>query len=128
MSQNNWNKRGAGGGGGAKGGSGNSYNNGAKKPRNSQEEDEDMMDFEEDEMEMAFVEEEGDDGTVLFGQEDLSAKTITYEQWERPAIENAFSPKKTTLSLQQVSIDHYISSRPMPGMPGARIGPLPVLR
>lgn len=144
-----WNnrKRGAGGGGGAggrgswkqgaagRGGGGNSNTGGGggdttnpKKPK-PQEEDE-MMDTED--LELAFMEDSemmDDDMTGLIGEEDQTVTTITYAQWERPKIgKGDFSPKKDKLTFQQIDLDHYIHSTPVQGMPGARIGPVPVIR
>ena len=39
----------------------------------------------------------------------------------------AHDPKKVDLVFQQIEIDHYIG-RPVPGMPGAQKGPVPVMR
>ncbi|CAL8087292.1 unnamed protein product [Orchesella dallaii] len=140
MSQSQWNKRKPntpGGGVPAKQGNsvGVSSSNGgnmAKKPRSNYNntEDDDMMDTEE--MELAFLEDSemlDDDMTSgLIGQEDETAKSITYEQWERPAVGKDFSTKTTNLTFQQLDVDHYIHSKPVFGMPGAKLGPVPVIR
>lgn len=142
MMSQSWNnkKRGAGGGNNTprgswkQGGSGGAGRGGgsdpAKKPRPAvSQDDDDMMDTEE--MEMAFLEDSEmmDDDMTEVGEEVQVAKSITFSQWERPALKkDDFSPKKHKLTFQQIDVDHYINSTPVSGMPGARIGPVPVIR
>lgn len=136
MSQ--WNKRKAGpssnGGGGSwkqKQGSPASSAEVKKSRPNLDDEDMEMMDTEEQDLEMAFMEmgdsEMTDDEAGLIGQEDDTAKSITYSEWERPAVDKDFSPNKSSLIFQQIDVDHYLD-KPLAGMPGARLGPVPVLR
>jgi len=53
--------------------------------------------------------------------------TISYTQWERPPVPKDFNSKKIGITFQQLDMDHYIG-KPIPGMPGAKIGPVPVIR
>ena len=53
--------------------------------------------------------------------------TISYSEWERPQVPSSFDPKTTSLSFQQLDMDHYIG-KPVRGMPGPTIGPVPVIR
>jgi hypothetical protein len=39
-----------------------------------------------------------------------------------------WNPTKNSLIFQQMDLDHYIAPKPIPGMPGAKIGPVPVIR
>ncbi|OXA50987.1 DNA polymerase delta catalytic subunit [Folsomia candida] len=109
--------------------------NPAKKPRIA-DDDEDMddmegddnMEFDED-MDMGPIDPESQDNGELNDDEvetnvDLEA---LYEQWGRPPIKE-WDPKKKNLPFQQMVLDHYISSKPIPGMPGAKMGPVPVIR
>ncbi|KAJ8686284.1 hypothetical protein QAD02_022078 [Eretmocerus hayati] len=50
----------------------------------------------------------------------------TYAKWSRPD-PPSLDPSKDTLCFQQIEIDHYID-RPLPGMPGSKVGPVPILR
>ncbi|XP_014229440.1 DNA polymerase delta catalytic subunit isoform X1 [Trichogramma pretiosum] len=64
------------------------------------------------------------EGTQVLGegpeQENTSSK------WSRPA-PPALDPLKDGLCFQQIDIDHF-TDKPQPGMPGSRIGPVPVMR
>jgi len=53
--------------------------------------------------------------------------TISYSEWERPKVPAEFDPTCSSLSFQQLDMDHYIG-KPLMGMPGAKIGPVPVIR
>jgi hypothetical protein len=93
------------------------------------QDDEEMMDLGDDDMDVAFVESESqldDDLTGCLGQEEEST-TITYGQWERPPVDDEFHPKTSSLIFQQLDMDHYIR-KAIPGMPGAKLGPVPVIR
>ncbi|KAL4224603.1 DNA polymerase delta catalytic subunit [Mactra antiquata] len=50
----------------------------------------------------------------------------TSMKWSRPAL-TAIDPKKEKIVFQQLDLDHYIGSH-MPGMPGATVGPTPIIR
>ena len=47
-------------------------------------------------------------------------------RWKRPA-PPLLDPAEDMLQFQQVDIDHYIG-KPLPGMPGAKSGPVPIMR
>ncbi|XP_051174755.1 DNA polymerase delta catalytic subunit isoform X2 [Leptopilina boulardi] len=53
-------------------------------------------------------------------QENTSAK------WSRPPPPN-LNPSKDKLCFQQIDVDHY-TDQPLPGMPGSKVGPVPVMR
>lgn len=48
-------------------------------------------------------------------------------KWRRP-LPPLHDEKSDALVFQQIDIDHYIHPRAFPGMPGARSGPVPVMR
>lgn len=48
------------------------------------------------------------------------------QSWARPP-PPPIDPAKDGISFQQIDIDHYIG-RPIPGMPGLKSGPVPILR
>ena len=132
-------KRGAGGGrGGGRGGFSATTNgrdspkySGAKKPKIQQESQDDIddMDVEMDDLETGFFDEAMEDETgPVIAQEDDTATAITYAEWDRPNVRSDFNAKKNPLIFQQFDVDHYLSSTVLPGMPGAKIGPVPVLR
>jgi hypothetical protein len=50
-----------------------------------------------------------------------------HKEWSRPDI-TEWNPAKSNLIFQQIDLDHYIASKPISGMPGAKIGPVPVIR
>jgi hypothetical protein len=50
-----------------------------------------------------------------------------HKEWGRPEILE-WNPTNTSLIFQQVDLDHYIAAKPITGMPGAKIGPVPVIR
>lgn len=53
-------------------------------------------------------------------QENTSAK------WSRPDPPD-YNPSKDSLAFQQIEIDHY-NGKPLAGMPGSKVGPVPVMR
>nr|BAJ78744.1 DNA polymerase delta catalytic subunit [Aposthonia japonica] len=50
----------------------------------------------------------------------------TSAKWCRPSLPT-LNPSVDTLIFQQIDIDHY-TGRPMQGMPGAQVGPVPIMR
>ncbi len=50
-----------------------------------------------------------------------------FEKWERPMV-TGWNPLQSSLIFQQIVLDHYIEPKPIPGMPGARVGPVPIIR
>ena len=56
--------------------------------------------------------------------EDMEVSRIT--RWKRP-IPPPLDPTQDKLQFQQIDIDHYIG-KPIPGMPGAKSGPVPIMR
>ncbi|XP_053690077.1 DNA polymerase delta catalytic subunit [Sabethes cyaneus] len=50
----------------------------------------------------------------------------TCAKWSRPQPRD-YNPNQDALIFQQIDIEHYVG-QPMPGMPGAQIGPVPVMR
>ena len=57
---------------------------------------------------------------------DVKHDPKTRPDWARPP-PPPIDPTKDGITFQQVDIDHYIGS-PIPGMPGLRSGPVPILR
>jgi len=118
------------GGQGFRNGNGSRSDVVTKRPRlneTSQEDEEaDYMDI--DEMEQGFREDDNMEDDSTIGQEDVTATTVTYEEWERPPVNKDFEPKRNNLIFQQIDMDNYILPKPVVGMPGANVGPVPVLR
>ena len=56
--------------------------------------------------------------------EDMEVSRIS--RWKRPAPPQ-INPSVDKLTFQQIDIDHYIG-KPLPGMPGAKSGPVPIMR
>ena len=132
-------KRGAGAGrGGGRGGftahahgRDSSKDSAAKKPKIEQEsqEDADDMDVDMDDLNAGFFDEAMEDETgPVVGQEEDTATAITYAEWDRPEVRPDFDAKKDPIIFQQFDVDHYLSNTVLPAMPGAKIGPVPVLR
>ncbi|XP_011873098.1 PREDICTED: DNA polymerase delta catalytic subunit isoform X1 [Vollenhovia emeryi] len=97
----------------------------AKKPKFSRDEDEETpSSFETELATMDLADDDFLDETLLIGegpeQENTSAK------WSR-APPPPLNPKIDTLTFQQIEIDHYIG-KPLHGMPGSKIGPVPIIR
>ncbi len=116
-----------------RGGSGNNQRGGgappAKRFRN-EEEDEDMDVGGTFEDRLAELDDEDiangiDPETEM--EEDLGCmQARRVKKWRRPDPE-PLDPAKDKIVFQQIDIDHYISE-PFPGMPGAKSGPVPVMR
>ncbi|KRK05288.1 uncharacterized protein Dyak_GE27975 [Drosophila yakuba] len=92
----------------------------AKKPRNPDEDEE--MGFEAELA--AFENSEDMDQTLLMG--DGPENQTTSERWSRPPPPE-LDPSKHNLEFQQLDVENYLG-QPLPGMPGAQIGPVPVVR
>ncbi|EDV52183.1 DNA polymerase delta catalytic subunit [Drosophila erecta] len=92
----------------------------AKKPRNPDEDDE--MGFEAELA--AFENSEDMDQTLLMG--DGPENQTTSERWSRPPPPE-LDPSKHNLEFQQLDVENYLG-QPLLGMPGAQIGPVPVVR
>lgn len=74
-----------------------------------------MNDMEDDFGDMSqMIYEEGPE------QENTSAK------WSRPD-PPSFNPTNDNLAFQQIEVDHY-NGKPIAGMPGSKVGPVPVMR
>ena len=58
--------------------------------------------------------------------EQQKVKSSQEESWGRPAVP-AIDPETTPIIFQQLELDHYLSD-PLPGMPGAQTGTVPILR
>nr|XP_019534411.2 DNA polymerase delta catalytic subunit [Aedes albopictus] len=89
------------------------------------EEDFDQPDFDA-EMAALEAEEAGVDGgaAVPIGQGPEAENTCA--RWSRPQ-PREYRPDEDRLVFQQIDIDHYVG-KPLPGMPGAQIEPVPVMR
>nr|XP_050865764.1 DNA polymerase delta catalytic subunit isoform X2 [Vespula vulgaris] len=96
-----------------------------KKAKFSQNDDEDdypgsfeaelaTMDDMDDQFDLTQIIGEGPE------QENISVK------WNRP-LPPDLNPQIDTLTFQQIDIDHYIG-QPLPGMPGSKFGPVPIMR
>ncbi|XP_011645822.1 DNA polymerase delta catalytic subunit isoform X2 [Pogonomyrmex barbatus] len=96
----------------------------AKKLKYRDDDDEKPSSFEAELAVMDFADDDFPDETLLIGegpeQENTSAK------WSRTP-PPSLNPQIDTLTFQQIEIDHYIG-RPLPGMPGSKIGPVPIMR
>uniref|UniRef100_A0A8D8ACP3 DNA polymerase n=1 Tax=Culex pipiens TaxID=7175 RepID=A0A8D8ACP3_CULPI len=94
-----------------------------KKPRTGGDDDEE--DFESYfEAELANIDDEADAAAHSIGQGPEAQNTCA--KWSRPK-PREYNPEVEGLVFQQIDIDHYIG-QPVPGMPGAQIGPVPVMR
>ncbi|XP_070161399.1 DNA polymerase delta catalytic subunit [Polyergus mexicanus] len=69
------------------------------------------MDYEDDDFFPDITEEHGEGPE----QENISVK------WSRTS-PPSLNPQTDTLTFQQIEIDHYIG-KPLPGMPGSKVGP-----
>lgn len=72
----------------------------------------------------AFENSEDMDQTLLMG--DGPENQTTSERWSRPPPPE-LDPSKHNLEFQQLDVENYLG-QPLPGMPGAQIGPVPVVR
>jgi len=105
------------------------YNNGPgeKKFKTDDDMDEDGFDSQ-----LAAMMDDGEDmqlDTAMVEEpeelvEDFEQSKIA--RWKRPA-PPLLDPAEDMLQFQQVDIDHYIG-KPLPGMPGAKSGPVPIMR
>ncbi|XP_055629007.1 DNA polymerase delta catalytic subunit [Toxorhynchites rutilus septentrionalis] len=68
--------------------------------------------------------EDGGGGEAQLGQGPEAENTCA--KWSRPQ-PKAYRPDEEPLVFQQIEIDNYIG-QPLAGMPGAQIGPVPVMR
>nr|BAJ78758.1 DNA polymerase delta catalytic subunit [Gynaikothrips ficorum] len=94
----------------------------SKKPRVENEDDDAPGTFED---ELAFMVQNGDfDTDVLMGEGPDTHQTSN--KWSRPALPS-LRPSDDNLVFQQIDVDHY-TGQPLPGMPGAKVGPVPVMR
>lgn len=75
--------------------------------------------------ELAMMDQEMDaDADVLMGEGPESEHQNV--KWSRPELP-PIDPKKDTITFQQLDIDHY-NGKPLPGMPGAQVAPVPIFR
>jgi len=72
----------------------------------------------------AFENSEEMDQTLLMG--DGPENQQTSERWSRPPPPE-LDPSRDSLEFQQLDVENYLG-QPLPGMPGAQIGPVPVVR
>jgi len=94
------------------------------------DDDEDTEMFDDDDMELVDAAEEmesQENDNSGESQEFDATTTVSYSEWERPPVPITFCPSKSSLSFQQLDMDHYIG-KPIAGMPGASVGPVPVIR
>ena len=122
-----------GGRGGAQKGSwrGKSFAGGPppKRSRPDNDDEEEMETFEdrlagmlEDEEDMMI----DDQDVPIEIEEGFSCQEERFLRWRRPDPPK-LDVSKDTMIFQQIDIDHYID-KPIPGMPGAQNGPVPVMR
>lgn len=113
-----------------------SLRNGAKSSASNKaaktevlDDDEDM--FGVDDMDLLDAAEEMEAQDVDSNSNDTpeldSATTVSYTEWERPPVPPTFHESTSSLSFQQLDMDHYIG-KPLHGMPGATVGPVPIIR
>ncbi|XP_034110049.1 DNA polymerase delta catalytic subunit [Drosophila albomicans] len=102
---------------------GNGTANGhSKKSRNFDDDDEMGGGFE---AELAAFEPNDDlDQTQLMGEGPENQQTS--ERWSRAAPPK-LNPAEDSLTFQQLDVENYLG-QPLPGMPGAQLGPVPVVR
>ena len=109
-------------------------NGGAKNPPTKKAKMGDSQEDEEMDMDMDF--DTGfaeDDLDQQLGNMDMTAEevetpsNVSYDKWERPRL-TEWNPRSKSLAFQQIDLDHYIASQPVHGMPGSKIGPVPVIR
>ncbi|XP_055528317.1 DNA polymerase delta catalytic subunit [Wyeomyia smithii] len=97
---------------------------GAQKKFRSGDDDEDEF---ESHFEAELANMEGEDvleQAHLIGQGPEVVNTCA--KWSRPK-PREYDPNQDVLVFQQIDIEHYVG-QPLPGMPGAQIGPVPVMR
>jgi hypothetical protein len=85
---------------------------------------EDMM-VDDDDFEAMMTEE---DVMLSMEMEATQTAVAAKDHWRRPKVA-PHDPAKSSLVFQQLDIDHYlVPAGSVPGMPGARSGPVPVMR
>ncbi|XP_065340551.1 DNA polymerase delta catalytic subunit [Cloeon dipterum] len=98
-----------------------------KRPRPDDDDDHDDMDLELELEEEIDAERDADLGAPADMVAEEEATDDDGEgRWIRPP-PKAFRPKEDALVFQQLDLDHYTGD-PMVGMPGAQVGPVPVIR
>ena len=97
----------------------------AKKSR-THEEDMDEMD-ELIEMEEDMMNDGGGQDIPVEVEETIESQEERFARWRRPEPPQ-IDEARNKLIFQQIDIDHYISRQPYPNMPGAKSGPVPVMR
>ncbi|XP_076387729.1 DNA polymerase delta 1, catalytic subunit isoform X3 [Megachile rotundata] len=98
----------------------------AKKTKYSRDEDDDDLpgSFE---AELATMDEMEDDfGDMSQFIEEGPEQENTSSRWSRPPPPD-LNPQKDALIFQQIEIDHY-NGAPLPGMPGSKLAPVPIMR
>ncbi|XP_043259599.1 DNA polymerase delta catalytic subunit [Colletes gigas] len=79
------------------------------------------------EAELANMDEVDDDvGDVYQTNEEGPEQENTFSKWNRPP-PSQLNPNVDVLIFQQIEIDHYLGV-PLPGMPGSKIAPVPIMR
>ncbi|XP_024939550.1 DNA polymerase delta catalytic subunit isoform X2 [Cephus cinctus] len=99
----------------------------AKRPKTRGDDDEE--DFPGSfEAELANMNDIDDDDYIDMSQvtEEGPEQEATSAKWSRPP-PPALNPAKDSLTFQQIEVDHYIG-RPISGMPGSTVGPVPIVR
>ena len=80
--------------------------------------------------ELAFLEsveqENGDAGGSEPNSQLSQSQGSQRKKWRRPPPPH-INPRTDSITFQQIEIDHYMGN-PIPGMPGAQSGPVPILR
>ncbi|KAK2581604.1 hypothetical protein KPH14_002110 [Odynerus spinipes] len=98
----------------------------AKKAKFSQNDDEDNYpgSFEAELATMDDMDDQFFDSPQIIGEGPEQENTCA--RWSRPPPPD-LNPQTDILTFQQIDIDHYIG-QPLPGMPGSKIGPVPIMR
>ncbi|KAG7196604.1 hypothetical protein KM043_013092 [Ampulex compressa] len=97
----------------------------AKKAKFGDDDDDDYPgSFEAELATMDDMEDAFPDTTQIMGEGPEQESTSL--KWSRPAVPH-LNPQEEPLIFQQIEIDHYIG-KPLPGMPGSKVGPVPIMR
>ena len=102
-------------------GSGSSSENGPSSKKQKMEAEEEADSFSFSNSPIAFEEE-----LAIWDSEPPPSSGFPGNRWTRPP-PPSIDPAVDSITFQQIDIDHYLGD-PIPGMPGAQTGPVPILR
>ncbi|XP_071040649.1 DNA polymerase delta catalytic subunit-like [Parasteatoda tepidariorum] len=102
----------------------------AKKFKKANDDDEEEFERSKFEDELALMDDleeemraESLESPELIGED---VESISNAKWTRPP-PPPIDPKKDSIMFQQLDIAYYIG-QPVPGMPGCKVGPVPIMR